>query len=36
MTEISAITICPGSEVTMNFTLSLPDGTVADCTDENV
>ncbi len=35
MTEISTITICPGSEVTMNFTLSLPDGTVADCTDEN-
>jgi len=36
MTDISAITICPGSEVTLNFTLSLPDGTVADCTDENV
>ena len=36
MTEISTITICPGSEVTMNFTLSLPDGTIADCTDENV
>ncbi len=35
MTEISPITICPGSEVTMNFTLSLPDGTIADCTDEN-
>lgn len=35
MTDISAITIGPGSEVTMNFTLSLPDGTVADCTDEN-
>lgn len=35
MTDISAITIGPGSEVSMYFTLSLPDGTVADCTDEN-
>jgi len=35
MTDVSAITICPGSEVSMYFTLSLPDGTVADCTDEN-
>jgi len=35
MTDISAITIGPGSEVTMFFTLSLPDSTVADCTDEN-
>ena len=35
MTELSAITIGPGSEVSMYFTLSLPDGTVADCTDEN-
>lgn len=35
MTDISAITIGPGSEVTLFFTLSLPDGTVADCTDEN-
>ena len=36
MTEISAITIGPGSEVSMFFTLSLPDGTIADCTDEGV
>ena len=35
MTDISAITIGPGSEVSMFFTLSLPDGTVADCTDAN-
>lgn len=35
MTDVTAITICPGSEVSMYFTLSLPDGTVADCTDEN-
>lgn len=35
MTDISAITIGPGSEVSMYFTLSLPDGTVADCSDEN-
>jgi len=35
MTKISTITICPSSEVTMNFTLSLPDGTVADCTDKD-
>lgn len=36
MTDICPITICPGSEVSMYFTLSLPDGTIADCTDENV
>jgi len=35
MTELSAITIGPGSEVSLYFTLSLPDGTVADCTEEN-
>ena len=36
MTELSAMTIGPGTEVSMYFTLSLPDGTVADCTDEGV
>jgi len=35
MTELSAMTIGPGSEVTLFFTLSLPDGTIADCTDKN-
>jgi len=36
MTDLSAMTIGPGSEVSMYFTLSLPDGTIADCTDEGV
>lgn len=33
--DIESITIGPGSEVTLNFTLSLPDGTVADATEED-
>ena len=32
--DIEALTIGPGSEVLMHFTLSLPDGTVADSTRE--
>lgn len=32
MADIEAITIGHGTEVTMHFTLSLPDGTVADST----
>ena len=32
--DIEALTIGPGSEVLMHFTLSLADGTVADSTDE--
>lgn len=34
MADIEAITIGPGSEVTLHFTLSLPDGTVADTSRE--
>ncbi|MDR9436084.1 MAG: FKBP-type peptidyl-prolyl cis-trans isomerase [Thiohalophilus sp.] len=34
MAEIEALTIGPGSRVTMHFTLSLTDGTVADSTEE--
>jgi len=33
--DIEALTIGPGSEVLMHFTLSLADGTVADSTDED-
>lgn len=33
--DIEALTIGPGSEVLMHFTLSLVDGTVADSTDED-
>lgn len=36
MTETNTATIGPGSEVSMYFTLSLPDGTVADCTDDKI
>ncbi len=32
--DIEALTIGPGSEVTMHFTLSLVDGTIADSTHE--
>ena len=35
MADIEAITIGPECEVTMNYRLSLPDGTVADETEEN-
>ena len=35
MAEIEALTIGPGSQVTMHFTLSLKDGTVADSTRED-
>lgn len=35
MADIEALTIGPGSQVTMYFTLSLKDGTVADSTEEN-
>lgn len=35
MADIEAITIGPECEVTMHYRLSLPDGTVADETDEN-
>lgn len=34
MADIEALTIGPGSQVTMYFTLSLTDGTVADSTEE--
>ncbi|MFO7602734.1 MAG: FKBP-type peptidyl-prolyl cis-trans isomerase [Gammaproteobacteria bacterium] len=34
MADIEALTIGPGSQVTMHFTLSLTDGTVADSTEE--
>lgn len=33
--DIESLTIGPGSEVTLHFTLSLPDGTVADATDDD-
>ena len=35
MSNIEALTIGHGSEVAMNFTLSLADGTVADASEEN-
>lgn len=35
MAEIEALTIGPGTKVTMHFTLSLTDGTVADSTDKS-
>ena len=35
MADVKAITIGHGTEVTMHFTLSLPDGTVADTTRES-
>jgi FKBP-type peptidyl-prolyl cis-trans isomerase SlpA len=34
MSEVEALTIGPGAEVTMYFTLSLQDGTVADATED--
>ena len=34
MADIEVLTIGPGSKVTMHFTLSLKDGTVADSTEE--
>lgn len=34
MAEIEALTIGPGCEVTMHYRLSLPDGTVADETED--
>ncbi len=34
MADIEALTIGPGSRVTMHFTLSLKDGTVADSTED--
>ncbi|MDZ7663697.1 FKBP-type peptidyl-prolyl cis-trans isomerase [Thiohalophilus sp.] len=34
MADIEALTIGPGSRVTMHFTLSLTDGTVADSSEE--
>ena len=33
--DIESLTIGPGSEVTLYFTLSLPDGTIADATEED-
>lgn len=33
MSNITALTIGPGSEVTMNFSVTLKDGTVADASD---